>query len=315
MGGAAERIAVVMNPHSANGRTARQWAQLEDEVRRALGGFALFPTERPGHATELVRQALHDGFQRIVSVGGDGTHFEVLNGFFEGRRPINPECTLALLPMGTGSDLRRNLRLPEGREAIEYLASEQTIQSDVGHVTSTAESGEERSNYFFNSVHIGLGGTVSERVNRKSKALGGFLSFLIGLLEARMAYSLEPMTADIDGETVTGEFLEIVAANGQYDGGGMLIAPHARLDDGLLQVYTIGKLGLVGTPLSIYRLYKGTLDKHPAVRRIQAKRITIQSPHRVLVSPDGEPAGQLPATIEIIPAAIRLIPGPNPPVL
>lgn len=304
-----------MNPKSANGRTAREWSRLEAEVRREVGDFTLFPTERPGHASELVGRALHEGYDRIVSVGGDGTHFEVINGFFEERSPINAEASMAILPMGTGSDLRRTLRLPLGRDSVQYLASETVVLSDVGHLTVTRDTGEEWSCYFFNSVHFGLGGAVAERVNRKSKVLGGFLSFLVGLLQARMACSCEPITMEVDGECVSGDFLEIVAANGQYDGGGMYIAPHARLNSGLLEVYTIGKLGAIGTLLSIWRLYQGTLEKHPAIHRMQAKRITLESPERVLVSPDGELAGQLPATVEVVPSAIRLVTGPNPPVV
>ena len=309
------KYAFILNPRSGNGRAGRQWARLDAEIARLIGEYTVFQTKHPGHATELTRQALHEGHDRIVSAGGDGTHYEVVNGFFDGTDPINPEASMALLAIGTASDLCKTYRVPKGRGAIPFLNSEKVLPVDVGRLTSTTEEGETIVRHFNTAAHIGLGGVVGEHTNRRSKALGGFLTFLIGVITARIEYSAKEMTVECDGETFTDTLMEVVVANGFYDGGGMHVAPHGLLDSGFFEVYTMAEMGPVDSLINIPRMYKGTQDKHPAVRYRRAKRVTVTSNERVVVSPDGELAGVLPATMEIVPKALRIVTGPDPRVV
>ncbi len=309
------KYAFILNPRSGNGRAGRQWARLDAEIAQLIGEYAVFQTKRPGHATELTRQALHEGYDRIVSAGGDGTHYEVVNGFFDGTDPINPEASMALLAVGTASDLSKTYRVPKGRGAIPFLNSEQVLPIDVGRITSTTEEGETIVRHFNTAVHMGLGGVVGEHTNRRSKALGGFLTFLIGVITARIEYSAKEMTVKSDGEILTDKLMEVVVAKGFYDGGGMHVAPHGLLDSGFFEVYTIAEMGPLDSLINIPRMYEGTQDKHPAVRYRRAKCVTVTSKERVVVSPDGELAGILPATMEIVPRALRIVSGPDPRVV
>lgn len=309
------KYAFILNPQSGNGRAGRQWADLESEIREQVGDYTVFHTEHPGHATELTRQALHEGYDRIVSAGGDGTHYEVVNGFFDGPSAINPEASMAILAIGTACDLRKTYRVPKGREGIPVLSSNRVLPIDIGRLTSTDENGERIVRHFNTAVHIGLGGVVGEHTNRRTKALGGFLTFLFGVITARIEYSPKEMTIETETGTYTDICMEVVVANGFYDGGGMHVAPHGLLDNGLFEVYSVGEMGPIDSLINIPRMYRGTQDKHPAVRYQQAKRVTVSSSERVVVSPDGELAGVLPATMEIVPRAIRIVTGPNPRVV
>lgn len=299
------KYAIILNPNSGSGRAAREWRRLEGHVRSILGAFSLFCTERPGHGVELTRRALHDGHDRIISAGGDGTNYEVVNGFFENDALINPNASMALLPIGTGSDLRRTLGLRRGLRAVPYLARHDLIYADMGRVNSTDASGRPLTHYFLNSLHIGLGGLVGEYVNRGNKRFGGRLTFFKGVVMARLAYKPQPMEIAINGDRLEGRFLDLIIANGQYDGGGMHVAPRARLDSGHFEVYVIGDVGLIGTALNLPRLYMGTLERHPRVRYYQASVLEVRSPEAVRVSPDGELAGHTPARVDILP---RLLP-------
>lgn len=310
----SDKIAVILNPRSGNGRTARTWRRLESAVRQALGDFTLFPTKSPGHATELTGHALKEGYRRIVSAGGDGTHHEVVNGFFDRLVPINAEATLALFPLGTGSDLRRTLNIPQGVGAIPHLNSDTVMRVDVGRVHLTGMDGKPSTIHFINALHIGLGGLVAKRVNEGSKWMGGFLSFLKGVVLSRLTYANPPMTVRINGLAYSNCYLEIIVANGQYDGGGMHIAPYARLDSGFFDVYTLGDIGLVDTAVNIPRIYKGTLEDHSEVLYFQATTIEVDTEERVLVSPDGELAGIAPLSVQVLPAAIQMVTGPAVPV-
>lgn len=305
--------AVIVNPFSGSGRTGRHWVAFEPEVRDALGAFTLFPTTGPRHATEVARNALHDGYDLIISAGGDGTNFEVVNGFFEDGKAINPEAALGFLPVGTGSDFRRTLNIGRGRKSIQALRTGEVNTADIGRIDSVDDAGAAMTRYFLNITHIGLGGRVGEYVNGSSKALGGFTTFLIGVIGSRLTYRARPMRITVDDETLDGVHLDVIVAKGQYEGGGMLVAPRARLDNGYFDVYVVGDVGLAETIVHLPKLYRGRLDLHPKVTYHRARRVQIEANERTVISPDGEMAGRLPATLEVVPRAIRLLTGPNPP--
>ena len=303
-----------MNPHSGNRRALRQWDRLKPQMDALLGEYTLLHTERPDHATELTRQALHDGHTRVVSLGGDGTAYEVVNGFFEHDAPINPDASMAILPIGTACDLRKTLGLPKPSESIDYLADPHPGSIDVGKVVSTDSDGSPMTRYFLTAVHIGVGGLVGVHVNRRSKRFGGFATFLLGVVSARLEYVSDVMDVTINGETLSKPMLEVIAANGKFDGGGMTVAPKCCLNNGQLEIFTIGNMTLLETIRNLPHIYKGTQDVHPKCDYYRAPRVEIRSEKEVWVSPDGEVAGKLNATVEVVPNALKMVTGPNAPL-
>lgn len=302
------KTAAVVNPHAAAGRTGAVWRRLEPIFKETVGEFSFLETQRPGHATQLVRQALRDGFDRIVSVGGDGTHHEVINGFFDGVSLINPEAVLAILPIGTGSDLARTLHLPRGPGAIPLIAGGGTVRADVGRVRFTLQDGREDIRHFINVAHAGAGGAVAVRVNRGPKKWGGFLSFLWGVITTLAAYENKLLRLTIDGTQWSQVCNDVIIANGQYDGGGMHVAPDARIDSGHFEVYVIGDVGRLEAFANLPRIYRGTLMGRPdKVQHFQATQIALTSDQRVLINLDGEQTGQLPATFDILPHALNIV--------
>ena len=125
---------VVVNPASANGRTGRRWPELAAKLRSRIGDFEAAFTKAPKEATSIVRQALRDGTNHVVSVGGDGTHNEVINGFFDGREQVAEGIKLSLIPTGTGGDLRRTVGLPDSPiDAIDYVITHELCHMAVPH--------------------------------------------------------------------------------------------------------------------------------------------------------------------------------------
>jgi diacylglycerol kinase (ATP) len=302
------RFAIIVNRNAANGRAGKAWPDVEQAIRRVLGNFAVYFTEYTGHATGLVRNALMDGHNRIVSFGGDGTHNEVLNGFFSGGAPINPEAALALIPHGTGCDLARTLGLPRGRDAAAWLASPHTIPCDVGRVSFTLPDGSYDIRYFINVADFGAGGEVVRRVNQTTKFFGGFASFLYGCVATLATYRNPHVLLELDGVVREGRLVNVIVANGQYYGGGMHVAPEARLDSGEFDVYVIGDIRRLEAIMNLPKLYRGLLLKRiDKVEYFRARRIAAYSDETVLLNLDGEQPGRLPIRIEIIPSAIRLV--------
>jgi len=313
---APTRIAIILNPRSGGGKAARRWrfvAKHLAALNAAMPEYHVFQTEGPRHATELTRAALRDGFDRVVSAGGDGTHFEVTCGFFDGASPIRPEASYAILPIGTASDLRKTYAISKNlAEQASLITSPCVLPIDIGRLRSTDDSGAERIYHFNTAVHMGVGSLVNVHVNRRSKALGPLLTFAIGVVSARLAFKPTDVTVTADGQDYSGRFMEVIVAKGFYDGGGMHVAPKGTLDSGFFEVYLVDQLGTIGSLVAATRLYSGTHGNHPAVRYLRAKKVTVSARDAIYCGPDGEVAGQVPATLEVLPRALRAVTGPSP---
>ena len=302
------KIAVVVNPYSGNGRTARKWPELAALIENQIGPFAFLETKHASDATGLVRQALRDGYDRIISVGGDGTHHEVLNGFFDGLLPINPRAAMAILPMGTGSDLARTLHIPKGPKAIPHLVSDRVVAADLGRVSFTLPNGGQQFLYFINICHIGFGGAVVRCVNNSSKQYGGFFTYLWGSLKTLFRFECPYIELDIDGIQFDQVCRDVLIAKGQYDGGGMHVAPNAEIDNGHFEVFIVNDASRWFILSRFYKIYLGRILDYPdKVKYFRAARITARSNQPVLITLDGEQPGQLPAVIEMMPKALRIV--------
>ena len=302
---------VVVNPASANGRTGRRWPELAAALRSRLGKVEHAFTSAQGEASRLAREALDRGYDFIISVGGDGTHNEVINGFCDvDGATIREGAAMGVVPTGTGGDLRRTLALPkEAMPAIDALGV-RLVDMDLGHVAFVDHHGRPASRYFVNICSFGISGLVDKLVNESSKALGGKASFLWGVARATIRYSNQAVRLRIDeSEPRVVKVNNVAVANGQYFGGGMRIAPNAAMDDGVFDVTVVGDLGVVSMARGIGKLYRGD---HIGMENIETYRATAvfaepsDADIEVLIDVDGEQPGRLPATLTIRPAAFRM---------
>jgi len=301
-------LLLIVNPRSANGSTGRRWPAIEDKLRSLLPPFDVAFTERTGHATIIAREAA-SRYGCIALVGGDGTVNEVANGLIAEDRPLRSDLALGIIPRGTGADFVRTLGIPRDLEgAAERLATGQVREIDVGKVRYRSPDGSEAVRYFLNEGEIGFGAAASDRVNRSSKILGGRLSFLRGILVTALLYRSQRVSLSLDGAPAERSLLTNVwLANGQYSGGGIRMAPRARLDDGLLDVVCIAHMGLLKQFALLPKLRSGTFVDLPQVTYLTARRIEAESPASVPIEVEGEAIGSLPATFELIGERLKVI--------
>ena len=302
---------LVVNPQSGNGATGRRFDEISREVRAAIGEFGRAFTERPGHATELARRAVEDGYQCVVAVGGDGTTNEVVNGLLDEQGSLlRPGVALGVIPRGTGGDFRKTFGWSAGLpEAAWRLRGEAVRAIDAGRITFVDHQGAPRSRYFVNIASAGVSGLVDREVNRASKALGGKVSFALGSLKALWRYRDVPMRVSFDGGPARTQPATLVAvANGQYFGGGMWIAPKALPDDGVFDVTLWSDVSLKDFVFSSKAIYDGSHVGLPKTQCLRAKvvRVEAEGGAEVLLDVDGEQPGRLPATLEMLPLALRL---------
>lgn len=302
-------ITAVVNPHSANGTTGREWGRMADILRRVAGDFAWEFTPGPDTAQGLVRSALRRGSDTIVAVGGDGTLNEVVNGFFEDGRPVNPLAALAVISRGTGSDFIKTAGIPKDIErAAEVIAKRKTRQVDVGRASFLNHSGAKAGRYFLNIADFGIGGETVARVNRTTKIFGGFVSFLWGTGMTALRWKNKTVRIRIDDGPEEEKVIQnVVMANGQYFGGGMWVAPRAGIDDGFFDIVIFGDVTRGDFLRHGRRIYSGTHLDLEKVSWRRAKKLTASSSDRVLIDMDGEQPGTLPASFEILPGALPLI--------
>jgi diacylglycerol kinase (ATP) len=305
----ARKSVLIVNPKSADGTTGKNWRRIEQEVRRGLKtDLDVRFTERQGHATILTSEAIKEGYERVVAVGGDGTINEVMNGFFEKEKPINPKAAMAVVSIGTGSDFVKTLEFPTTPfEAAERIRLGKVWAIDLGRCTFTSLDGEQGSRFFINIADFGSGGAVVDKVNR-TKLFGRQISFLWGILTTLPMYKNKLTKYRIDDGPEEEKVLNtFVVANGRYYGGGLKPAPNAQLDDGLFDIVSIGDVGFLEAVSNLGKFRKGTYLEIPKVTFSRGKTVVASSEEAQLVEMEGEVVGRLPARFEILSKAMKII--------
>lgn len=299
------RVAAVVNPASAGGKAGRQWsAALEPVARELFPDLTVRTTEGPGHATALTRELLGDGVELVLSVGGDGTLHEVVNGFFDDGGIAAAHATVAPVPAGTGGDFCRTLGLArDPAEALHQIAHGVVRPCDVGRITL----GDRPAGYFVNIADLGMGGALVERLTRASRAMGGFLTYLWHLLAVLATYEGKRVAVRVDGAPFfEGPVSSVVVANGRYFGSGMHVAPKADIASGVFEVVIIESASKLATLRSLPRMYQGRLEGHPSVHITRGAEVEVGPADGLLLDVDGEYVGAAPVRFTIVPHALAV---------
>ena len=307
---------VIVNPSSASGSTGEAWPRVASDLRSEFGPFQTAFTKRRGDAAALANEAARKGVKLIIACGGDGTISEVANGILSSGK----DAELGILPSGTGGDFRRTLEIPaQSRAAARILRTGRTRPIDVGRISFVDHDGAEAMRYFVGVASCGMSTKVIERVKaggpdwlpaNTPKWLGGRVSFGTSLLQAAMR--TEPTRLLVQLDDSREHHLQVVnlcIANARYFGGGMKIAPDAKLADGKFDVVGIGELGAMKIFTSAPRVYLGSHLSMPEVSHALARKVSVRAADsgiEVDLEVDGELPGKLPATFQIIPEALRV---------
>ena len=294
----------LVNPASANGATGRRWAKLERRAA-ALGleGETMV-SERPGHLSELAPEAVAGGATSLVVVGGDGTVHEVVDGVVGAG--VGDRVELGMIPLGTGRDFARSLRIPRRFEdAVEVARAGRLRTVDVGRATYAGPAGEACA-HFANFAGAGISGGIAARANRTTKALGGKVSFLWATVAVFSRWQPSEMTITIDGVERQARLLEALAMNGDYTAGGMWVAPEASLEDGSFDVVLIGDFSKAEFATTFPKIYRGRHVTHAKVEIVRARELRVDAAEPLPIVLDGEQPGTTPVRFEVLPAAVRV---------
>ena len=304
---------VVVNPMASVGKSEKDWPEIKQLLVDEGIEFDDILTEYPRHAIEIVRNAIvEQGYRKFISVGGDGTNNEVINGIFTQDVVPTTEITMAALPIGTGNDWRRTFNIPlEYDEVVKIIKAGHTFAHDVGKLTYYND-GDPKIRYFLNAAGTGLDEMVCSSTNlMKQQGKGGTIRYLISLVKCMLKYKVSHVQIEVDDQLVFDDnILSVSVGNCRYNGGGMMMMPDAIPDDGLLDVTAIRQVSIFKFAANVKNIYDGTfIKKIDEVKTFKGKRIRIVSipPHSLMVETEGENLNNSPFDFEILPKAINMV--------
>ncbi len=297
------KITILTNPSSGGGKARHALAEALEVLRRAGAEVQVLPSESAGHLSELARQARDARPDVVAAAGGDGTVHHVLNGLFPGPVP------LGIIPLGRGNDLARSLGIPTNPcQASEVLLRGQTREIDLARVCSPNTS-EARPQVYACIAGVGFDSVVTRYANQPARRLHGRFAYVWGILRCLWSFQPQPLEITSDTQDFSGDIMFAVVGNNSTYGDGVKMCPRARLDDGLLDVCIVPKMGKLELLSWVRRAYRGEHLAHPRMRYFQVPRLVLKSAARLELFGDGEYLQDLPATIETIPRALKVIVG------
>lgn len=309
---------IIVNPCAAKAR--RAWPIIKTELDTASLAYEAYDTTSPGDATIKTRAALESGIDSVVVVGGDGTLSETAEGFFKFNddldtppAAINPSATLAILPAGTGDDFARGLRRKRSplKDWIQTLIANRTQTIDVLYGRC---NDYEKPFICLNASTMGIGGETAGRVAAQGKFMRNFsgeFRFVFAAVGALAAWRERRVRVTVDGRVVVDGPMNLAGvANGLYAGGGMMLSPDARVDDGKLDVITASGLTRANVVTELSRIHTGGHVNNPKVTIAQGTVVTIETllaQDAMPLEADGNVRGVTPVRFQVLPGALRFV--------
>ena len=304
---------VVVNPKASVGKAGEDWPTIKQLLINEGFEFDDVLTEYPQHAIEIVRNAITEkGYRKFVSVGGDGTNNEIINGIFTQDSVPTTDITMACIPIGTGNDWCRTFDIPlEYEQIIKIIKAGNIFVHDIGKLTYFND-GDPKVRYFLNAAGSGLDENICRSTNiMKQQGKKGTVRYLLSTVKCLLKYHYVHVKIAIDDQVVIeDDVLSLSIGNCKYVGGGMKMMRDAIPNDGLLDITAVRKLSILKFAMNVKNLYDGTfIDKLNEVSTFRGKKVRVVSdpPHSLNVETEGETLTNSPFDFEIMPLAINVV--------
>lgn len=299
---------IIVNPIAGRGAGEKSIPLIKGLLQDYGLDFDLVRTECPWHAAELAQQAVSDGYEVVVAVGGDGTANEVLNGLMQAKQAGRSTATMGFINVGRGNDFGFGVGVPKGVAAgCKVLQQGYRRVIDIGRVAGGLYP---QGRYFGNGVGIGFDAVVGfEAV--KMKHLTGFLNYLVAALKTIFLYYRAPLVKiEYNEEAITQLSLMVSIMNGRRMGGAFMMAPHSEIDDGFFDICIASQTSRARIFALIPQFMKGTQASQPEIKMARTKRISVTALEGVLPAhADGETLctdGKC-LTVELLPRQLEII--------
>lgn len=287
------RSRLIANPVAGTDQAASRLAAINERLKPSFAPLDIVLTTGPGDAREAAGDAARRGYDHVIVAGGDGTLNEVINGLASTDGAL-AQITLGLLPMGTGNDFAAAIGIGDADAALDTLLTGAPRPFDLGRVNDR---------YFINVSAGGFIADVSESVDPQLKSVAGRFAYLIG--GARVLLAAEPFACRVNGRATS--CLLFAVCNAPMIGGGRLIAPEARPDDGAFDVCLVSEMDLIDFVALLRRVADGTHVPDDRVTYFAARDVRIEFDREINVNADGEVFSARQCDYDLLPGSIRIV--------
>lgn len=294
---------LILNPAAGKGKGKKNFASVRDTLSEKFPGLEVKTSEYSGHITELGKQAVKDGFRRILTIGGDGTPFELLNGIYANGIP-EQEIQLGMIPAGTGNSFLRDFDGVDPDSWLKKIIDGNTRNVDLVEFTYH-KNGEPVKCYFINIMGVGLIADILKLTNEKLKWMGtmGYNAAVLIRLFRGMNNRIK---LTIDGETTELVNSALVINNSKFTGGEMKIAPMADTADGKVDMVVFNEVNRREIIDIFLKVFKGTHVNHPKVKLLKGAEMEIDAEPQLLMMADGELLGHTPMKLKVLPGQLKI---------
>ncbi len=302
---------VIVNPKAGSNKCQEDWPEIKALMEKNGFDFEFVLTEYQRHAIRLVQDAIEKDFRNFISVGGDGTLNEVINGIFLKHQNVLPDIKLGVITVGTGNDWGRTHHMPaDYANMVEVIKSGNLYSHDIGKAKYRFGK-EDENRYFINIAGMGFDAMVANKVNvMKEKGYRGLMVYMYSLLTSLFGFKPTRLVIYSEGKMIYSDstFLASIGIC-RYNGGGMMLLPDAIPNDGLFDLTIIRKVSRLKVVANIKNVFDGSFVKIKEVERFQGKSFTVISdpPNILQLETDGESLGNSPLDFEVLPRAINMI--------
>jgi diacylglycerol kinase (ATP) len=293
------RIFYLNNPAAGHKNGKKYFPLILEALKKRGIEFDSVQTEFAGHGITIVRNLNFEAYDAVIVSGGDGTIFEAVNGYF--ANASKKRIPFGVIPIGRGNAFARDLDLVPSRweEALDAVQHGTTKKVDVGTFTTNGTV------YYFINI-LGFGFVTDIAGTAYTMRMFGDLSYIIGVLYQTMALKPYHLTMEVDGRILERENVFVEISNSRYTGKDFLMAPSAKLDDGLLDVTLLNKLSRLKVLQCLPKIFTGTHGTMKEVEMFQAKHIKITTSSPKLLTPDGQLMGSTPIEVKCLPGALEV---------
>ena len=285
----------IVNPIAGKGKVLPIIEKIKEIFSNLDEECIIEVTKRPGHATEIARDYVTRDDYRVYSVGGDGTLNEVLNGI------VHSKSSLAVIPNGTGNDFIKSI-------CTEYNM-EDILMRTINGKEKFLDLARVNNRYFINVSSVGFDAEVVYNTVKLKKHpyVKGTFAYGLGVLLTLFAFNSKKLKIKIDQCIINTSVTLIAVANGKYYGGGMMIAPKAIINDGILDICLIRKINKIKLLAFFPRLIKGTHEGIKEVSFYQGNTVHINSNDYISLNIDGEVLKTKEVLFEILHKGIQVV--------
>jgi diacylglycerol kinase (ATP) len=292
----------IVNPAAGGGRSRQLLPPALERLRAANIQVDVRETSALGHATEITRESWLQGYRNFISVGGDGTSYEIVNGLF----PLADGAetpSLGFLPLGTGNSFLRDFSDKGVEYAMESLITGRSRKCDVLRLRH-----RDGVLHYINLLSMGFTADVATMRSRSFSGWGE-AGYQTSIFICLARFRRRPFPLSVDGELSIDRrpCLFLTFNNSKFTGGTMMIAPGAATDDGLIEYVRWGPIGRVGLVRNLPTLYDGTHTRHPLAEVRKVSRVDFHLDAAVDVMVDGEVITLHCESLDVLPGAINVV--------